>query len=170
MQMKQIEKNEIKSEKARKVIGQVPSIIIRFGISIFFLIIVGFLTGLYILEYECVIKTTAIIDQSLDTTFIQIKIPPSEIEKVKLGQKVVLSFDNIQNLYAENTSVHIQKIISEIVNVSEKGGFYLAKAIVVGNFQTDNGKVLKIEKRIEVTSKIKCGKDRFLNKIIKQLF
>ncbi len=169
MQMNQKEIIEIKSERAREVIGQIPGIITRFGISLFFIIIVGFFIGTYFFEYENVIKTSAIIDQSYDTTVIQIKIPPGEIEKIKSGQKVILSFDNIPNLYEENTSVHIQNI-PEIIHVTEREGFYLAKVIVLGIFLSDNGKVIKIEERIEVTTKIICGKDRFLNKIIKPFF
>ena len=63
---------ELRSEKVRNIIGQIPPKIIRVGITTIFFIIIGLLIGIYYFEYEYTIKTTALVEQSQDTTKIQI--------------------------------------------------------------------------------------------------
>jgi hypothetical protein len=157
---------ELRSEKVRNIIGQIPPIIIRVGITIIFLIIVGFLTGTYFFKYEYTIKTTALIEQSKDTTIISVKIPANELEKVKVRQKVVLSLDNIANIYNERISVQIQSIPKKI-NISDDGGFYNSKIIISGILNSENKNEINIDKKTEVKAEIICEKISFFDKITK---
>lgn len=156
---------ELRSEKVRNIIGQIPPRIIRVGITVIFFIIIGFLIGSYYFEYEYIIKTTALVEQSQDTTKIQVKIPANEIDKVKAGQKVFLSFDNIPNVYNEKTAVQIQSI-PQTINISEKGGFYNAEIVLTGKLQSENGNKIIIDDKIKVKSEIICGKISFFERII----
>jgi hypothetical protein len=155
---------ELRSEKVRNIIGQIPPKIIRVGITTIFFIIIGLLIGSYYFEYEYTIKTTALIEQSFDTTRIQIKIPANEIEKVKEGQKVILSFDNIPNIYNERLSVQINSIPKRI-NISGNGGFYNAEIVLTRKLQSEKGNEIIIDDKIEVKADIICGKISFFAKL-----
>jgi len=155
---------ELRSEKVRNIIGQIPPKIIRVGIAVIFLIIVSFLIGSYFFEYEYIVKTTTLIEQSGNTTKIQVKIPANEIEKVNVGQKVFLSFDNIPNVYNEKISVQIQSV-PKTINMSKKGGFYNAGIVLIGKLQSENGNEININEKIEVKAEILCGKISFFDKI-----
>ena len=158
------DKIELRSEKVRNIIGQIPPKIIRVGITVIFFIIIGFLIGSYYFEYEYNIKTTALIEQSQDTTKIQIKIPAHEIEKVKEGQKALLSFNNIPNVYNEKIAVQIQSIPKKI-NITENGGFYIAEMVLTHKLQSENGNEIIIDDKIEVKAELICGKICFFDKI-----
>jgi hypothetical protein len=157
------DKIELRSEKVRNIIGQIPPRIIRVGITVISLIISGFLIGSYFFEYEYSIKTTAVIQQSGDTTKIQILIPANEIEKVIAGQKVFLSFDNIPYVYNEKISVQIQSIPKTII-MSKNGGFYNAEIVITGKLLSEDNEI-NIDDKIEVKAEIICGKISFFDKI-----
>ncbi|HRC81842.1 MAG TPA: hypothetical protein PLF27_10700 [Sedimentibacter sp.] len=158
-----IDKIELRSEKVRNIIGQIPPRIIRVGNTVIFFIIVGFLIGSYYFKYEYTIKTTAVIHQSEDTTKIHVKIPANEIEKVNAGQKVFLSFDNIPYVYNEKISVQIQSI-PQAINMSQNGGFYNAEIVLTGKLQSENDNDINIDDKIEVKAEIICGKISFFDK------
>jgi len=124
----------------------------------------GLLIGSYYFEYEYTIKTTAIVEQSQDTTRIQISIPANEIAKVKVGQKVILSFDNIPNMYNEKITVQIQSI-PKTINISKNGGFYIAEIVLTRKLQSENGNEIIMDDKIEVKAEIICGKISFFDKI-----
>jgi hypothetical protein len=155
---------ELRSEKVRNIIGQIPPKIIRVGITTIFFIIISLLIGSYYFEYEYTIKTTALIEQSQDTTKIQIPVPANEIEKVKEGQKAILSFDNIQNVYNEKIVVQIQSM-PKIIFITEKRGFYFAEIILTRKLLSQNGNEMIIDDKIEVKAEIICGKTSFFDKI-----
>ncbi len=155
---------ELRSEKVRNIIGQIPPKIIRVGITTIFFIIIGLLIGIYYFEYEYTIKTTALVEQSQDTTKIQLKIPANEIEKVKEGHKVFLSFDNIPNVYNEKIAVQIQSIPKRI-NISENGGFYITEIVLTRKLQSENGNEIIIDNKIVVKVEIICGKISLFDKI-----
>ena len=54
---------ELRSEKARSVIGQIPPIIVRMGIAIMSIIIITFLLVSYFIKFDYIIKTTAYLEQ-----------------------------------------------------------------------------------------------------------
>ncbi len=154
---------ELRSEKVRNIIGQIPPKIIRIGITVIFFIIIGFLIGSYFFKYNYTIKTTALIQQKCDTTQIIVKIPANEIEKVNEGQKVFLSFDNIPFVYNEKISVQIQSI-PKTINMSQNGGFYNAKIVITGKLQSEDNEI-NIDDKIEVKAEIICGKISLFDKI-----
>lgn len=163
-----IDKLELRSEKVRNIIGRIPPIITRVGITLIFLIIAGFLIGSYYFEYDYTIETFALIEQAQDTTSINIKIPANEIEKVKEGQEVVLSFDNIANIYNERLSVQIESV-SETIYILRKGAFYNVNIEIIGNLQSESGNEIIIAEKIEVKAVINCGKISFFEKITKTM-
>lgn len=159
---------ELRSEKVRNIIGQIPPKIIQIGITIIFLIIVGILIGTYFFEYEYTIETTATIEQINDTTHIQIEIPANEINKIRAGHRVLLTFDNIQNLYNQRIETKIQEIPSRL-QIADKKGYYVAKIAIISALKTTENEYVDIRKKTEVKAKIITDKEKFFDKIINPL-
>ncbi len=166
--MSELDNIELRSEKVRNIIGQIPPKIIRMGITVIFFIIVGILTGTYFFKYNYIIKTTAIIVQQKDTTYISAKIPANEIGKVKQGQKVILNFDNVPNLYNEQIETEIQTIPKKI-EISKNEGYYLTVIKLPGKIKTERGKGLNILEQTMINAEIITGKISFFDRMMKPL-
>ncbi len=155
---------ELRSEKVRNIIGQIPPRIIRTGITVIFIVILGILTGTYFFEYEYTIETTATIELQNDKLIIYITIPANEIDKVRIEQKVILDFNNIPNLYNEKIITEIQTIPNKI-EISVKGGFYLSEIKIPGNTKTETGKEINIIQQTTINAKIITDKISFFDRI-----
>ncbi|MCP4553486.1 MAG: hypothetical protein GY834_15915 [Bacteroidetes bacterium] len=155
---------ELRSEKVRNIIGQIPPRIIRVGVTVIFLIIIGILTGTYFFEYEYIIETTASIEHQNNKLIIDITISANELNKVKRGQKVILDFNNIPNLYNEKIITEIQTIPNKI-EISKEGGFYLLWIKVPGNTKTETGKEINIIQQTTINAEIITDKISFFDRI-----
>ncbi len=162
--MSEIDNIELRSEKVRNIIGQIPPRIIRAGITVVFIIIVGLLAGTWFFKYEYTIKTTSTIEQQNNKLIIYITIPANEIDKVKTRQKVILDFNNIPNLYNEKIITEIQTIPNKI-KISEKGGFYLSKIKIPENTKTETGKEINIIQQTTINAEIITDKISFFDRI-----
>ncbi|MDY0253011.1 MAG: hypothetical protein RBR30_01235 [Tenuifilaceae bacterium] len=155
---------ELRSEKARSIIGQIPPIIVRVGIAIMSIIIIIFLLASYLIKFDYTIKTTAYLEQNSDSIAVIIKIPANEINKIKLGQSVILSFDNIPYLYNKKI---VTEIISapNVIDISSSGGYYFSKILLPNEILKENGSEFKISGKIELNAEIFAGKTSFLERI-----
>ena len=156
---------ELRSEKVRNIIGQIPPSIIRIGITVIFFVIAGLLTASYFFKYNYTIETTATIYQQNDTTFIQIKIPANEINKVKKGHQVILSFDKIQNLYNNRVITQIQTIPNRL-QIIENEGYFIAQIKIPYNLKTPENEIIEIFDKTEVKAEIITDKISFFDRII----
>lgn len=162
--MSETDNIELRSEKVRNIIGQIPPIIIRAGITAIFFIILGLLVGTWFFRYEYTIKATASIELQNNNLIIYIKIPANEIDKVKTGQKVILDFNNIPNLYNEKIIVKTQTIPNKI-EISEKGGFYLSLIKIPKDTKTEKGKEINIIQQTTINAEIITDKISFFDRI-----
>lgn len=123
---------ELRSEKVRSIIGQIPPWIIRSGISVIFLVVVALLIGSYHFKYPYTITTTVEFVKKDNSIIGIIKIPANEISKVKKGQEVEIYFDNVKNLNGFVFKSTINEV-SNTVNISNKKGFYKGKINKIDN-------------------------------------
>jgi hypothetical protein len=156
---------ELRSEKVRNIIGQIPSRLIRVGISVIFFIVVGFITGSYFFEYEYTIETTATLEQRNDTTLVQIIVPANEKNRVKRGHKVILSFDNIQNLYGKKVETQIQGI-SNALQIKDNKGFYVLSIVISDKLKTTGNETIVVKNKTELKAQILTDKERFFDRIV----
>lgn len=156
---------ELRSEKVRNLIGQIPPRIIRVGIMLITIIIFIILICAFFFEFEYTIKTTATIEHKNDITTIIVKIPANEILKVKQGQQVIISLDKIPNLYNEKIRTEIQTIPFKI-EINKSGGYYNTEIILFTAIETETGKELVIKEKIDVDAEIITEKISFFNRII----
>jgi len=155
---------ELRSEKVRNLIGQIPPVIIRAGISVIFLIILILLIGSWFFKFEYTIKTTATINQNTENLIIELKIPANEISKIKTGQKVILNFNNIPNLYNEDILTEIQTIPTTL-EITEDGGFYTAEIVLPEKTKTVTGKALFIRTKTQANAEIITDKISLFDRI-----
>lgn len=159
---------ELRSEKVRNLIGQIPPVIIRAGISVIFIIILVLLIGSWYFKFEYTIKTTATINQNNDLLVIKLKIPANEISKIKTGQKVILDFNNIPNLFNEKMVTEIQ-IVPDILEITEDGAFYNAEILLKEKPKTETGIALSIQKKIKVNAEIVTDKISLFDRIMEPI-
>lgn len=100
---------ELRSEKVRNIIGQIPPRIVRVGITVMFMIVTAILAGAYFLKFENTIKTSADLSLQNDSIQYTILISYPKFKHIKTGQKIVII---IQGTHPINTSV--QEIDSTI--------------------------------------------------------
>lgn len=163
--MKESDNIELRSEKVRNIIGQIPPVIIRLGITIIFLIIIALLIGSYFFRYQYTIKTTATIKEQDNAFIIGIKIPANEISKIKTGQTVIFNFKNIPNLYNQQLEAEIQAIPNRI-EISQSESYYLATIKLSADTKTETGEEINILKPTKINAEVITGKISFFERMI----
>ena len=156
---------ELRSEKIRNIIGQIPPKIIRVGITVIFFVVVGLLTGSYFFKYNYTIDTSATIYQRNDTIFVKIIIPANEINKVKKGHQVILNFDKIQNLYNKRVITQIQTIPNRL-QIKENEGYFIVQIKIPHNFKTSENEIIEISDITKIKAEIITDKISFFDRMI----
>ena len=151
---------ELRSDKVRSIIGQIPPWIIRSGITVILLVIIVLLVGSYYFKYPYTITTTVEFIQK-DNSFVgTVKIPANEISKIGKGQNVEIYFENVKNLNGLTFKSKIDDV-SNNVTISNKSGFYTAKIDKIEN--------LNINEKTNGIAIIKTDEISFFQRIIKPL-
>ncbi len=110
---------EIRTEEINEILGKTPNRIIRWGISVFFIVILLLLVSSYFFKYPDFITSTI----EITTT-----IPPSEIKATSGGKIEKLFVDDMQLVskgeylaLIENTANydHVKKLISFVNSISD---------------------------------------------------
>lgn len=83
-------KIELRSEKVRHIIGEIPSRIVRYGITVITIVILGLLTGAYFIPYPETISGRV---ELTDTRHATMTIPYTYINKVTAGLPVTIEFE-----------------------------------------------------------------------------
>jgi hypothetical protein len=156
---------ELRSEKVRNIIGQIPPRVIRWGITVIFFVLLGLLIGSYFLKYDYIIKTTAIVYRKNDTTYITLRIPANEIVRIRTGQKVFLNFDNIRNLYNKQVITSLPAIPHKL-QIKDNEGFYTAQIKNPQTMITRDGEEIDVLDSIIVKAEVITGKVSFFDRIV----
>lgn len=159
---------ELRSEKVRSIIGQIPPKLMRIGISVIFLVFIGVIMGTYFFEYEYTIKTTASLTKQRNSIVVQILIPLNESNRIKKGQKLILNFDNIPNMYGQQIITSLPSI-SSTIQISGKGGYYISYCYLSEKIKTDSGNKLEINGTFSIKAEIQTGKIRFFDRMFEPI-
>lgn len=127
-----IQNLELRSDKVRSIIGQIPHWIIRSGITIISIIIIVLLLGSFYFKYPYTITTVIEFVEKQNSFVGIVKIPANEISKVKKGQKVEVYFENVKNLRGVVFKTTLSDIPKE-VEILNKKGLYLVKVVEIEN-------------------------------------
>ena len=149
---------ELRSDKVRSIIGQIPPWIIRSGISVILLVVVVLLIGSYYFKYPYTITTTVEFSKINNSFIGTVKIPANKISKIKKGQEVEVYFENVKNINGLIFKTTLNKI-SDKITISNESGFYTAK---INKIET-----LNINKQTIGIATIKTDEISLFERIIK---
>lgn len=88
--MEEVEMIELRSEKVRHIIGEIPPRIVRFGIIIITVVVLGLLVGAYFIPYPETISAKIEIANTHQGT---IAIPYKYVNTVEKGMEVSIELD-----------------------------------------------------------------------------
>lgn len=147
---------ELRSEKARNIIGKIPPFLIRSGISIIVFVFIGIVVGSYFFKYPVFISNKASINPK--TKIATLYIIEKEIDKINVGQTIQLTFPQI-----EETEIILPAKIEKIndsIFIENDGAFKK----VLASFTIDSK--LSIQPNTQAIVKIKVGEKRVIEKIL----
>ncbi|MGQ1948704.1 hypothetical protein ACT3CD_16555 [Geofilum sp. OHC36d9] len=104
---------ELRSEKVRNIIGQIPSRIIRIGITVIFAVVIALLLGAYLFKFDHTINATAELYNENNKIHYIIELPYNKLKLLQTGQKLVILVHSENSLPATvqniDTTLHINK-------------------------------------------------------------
>ena len=122
---------QLRSEKVRHIIGQVPPVLIRYGIMIIVLSFVLLICLASFIPYQPTFKTEIIVSQDVKSEFIYTVKIPEEIMKSRSSFRNVVIDDDLSN-NALPVSFGIS-FISDTINMSKSGAYRIAKLLPIEN-------------------------------------
>jgi hypothetical protein len=111
---KQIENLELRSERVRNIIGQVPPKLVRYGtILVTFIIVLLFLSA-YFIPYPETLTIKGHITVTPNQTCVQVLVPYKYINSIQQGMEVIVTIESNVNsksqLIVSSIDRHIQNI------------------------------------------------------------
>jgi len=111
---KQIENLELRSERVRNIIGQVPPKLVRYGtILVTFIIVLLFLAA-YFIPYPETLTNKGHITVTPNQTYVQVLVPYKYINSIQQGMEVIVTIESNVNsksqLIVSSIDRHIQNI------------------------------------------------------------
>lgn len=156
---------ELRSEKVRNIIGQIPPFLIRSGISVIFIVVIVLLVMSYFFKYSYTIETEIIFANKNNTITNEVKIPADEIKRIKSGQSVIITFSNIPNMNKECVKGKLGTVKREITIKSDEA-YYTANINIPNQIKTIQGSKLLINNNIKAKAEIITEPISFFNRII----
>lgn len=165
--MSEIKENiELRSEKVRNIIGQIPSRIIRSGITVIFIIVIFLLTGSYFFHYPDKVEGTAYLhSDSINLFFAKVNVPYRCIGKISKGQNVNIELEG----YPVNNFGLLKGSITEVLPfpLEENGeSYFIVQAKLNNGMKSTQNKSIPFYLNLKGNAKIIVGKQRLLEKLL----
>jgi hypothetical protein len=145
-----MENIELRSEKVRNIIGKMPSVLVRYGISAVVFIFIVLIVGSYFFQFTPSYKAIAKLNIHPNETIIKLEIPADKLENVQIGSYAIISFQTIPNVKINNFFVIITQI-DKTLFVNPNGAYHLASCRVAdssslpSDFETERTLTLNAE-------------------------
>lgn len=146
---------ELRSEKVRNIIGQIPSRIVRIGISVIFMVVLSLLAVAYFVKFTHSIDLKARLYHENNQIHYSIEVPQHQIKTIKKGQKLVISLSRQVNF-----STSIQEIDTTL-HVNKEHAYYLAHGLM-------STASLQVDEAVIVDARIFTGKINTIDYILKR--
>lgn len=117
------DKIELRSEKVRHIIGEIPSGIVRYGITIITIVVLGLLVGAYFIPYPETINTKILASGSHQGCM---EVPYKYVNTIKRGMIVNIEFEGYDTETYGRTSGTIMTI-SRTPNHTTNGSMFTAQ-------------------------------------------
>ncbi len=143
---------ELRSEKVRNIIGQIPSLIVRMGITVIFIVVLVLLGGAYFIRFDYTIGAQAQLHSTNKEIHYTIKVPQNKIKHIRAGQQVTITIH-------KNSLTTTLQTIDTTLYLSSEQAYYNVHG-VIGNCP------LQVTETIQAPSKIRIGKTNAINYVL----
>lgn len=155
---------EIRSKKARNIIGQIPKHLTYIGTAILSTILIILISTLIFYKHEFTIKTsTSFIPNSDSTVIIKVNIPANQIERINSEQLIIISFDNIPYMFGNSIQLKTKDNLSQTIDIKSTGGYYTLD-FIKKNPISYNNHLFYINDTLTLDTEINTGKKRLISK------
>ena len=166
-----VENIELRSESVQEILNRPPRWIIRWGISIFFIIITVLVLGSYLFKYPDVISADITLTKEKspnDCTQIigKILIPSKGSGKVKKGQNVIVTFDNYPYMEFGIIKIQIENDSLVPITLIDNQKVYILEVIFPNKLITNYGKELTFTQEMYGSAEIITDDLRLLDKVL----
>jgi hypothetical protein len=153
--MDEIKDIELRSEKVRNIIGQIPSRLIRMGITVIFVVVLAVLTGAYFFQIDRTVDAPAQLYMKNDRIHYRIEVPRNKLKYLETGQKLVITVHN-EN---ENSFTTTIQHIDSTVHLNKEQAYYQAYGVIAN-------RNLQANKQLEAKATIYVGKANVIDKVL----
>lgn len=157
--MADIDNIELRSERTRQVIGNMPKGIVRYGTSVISLIIIILLAVSYFVPYPENLKSTVVVTSTDDEILIRAYIPYSHINSVREGMRAEIEFEGYPSSdygYVSATISYIDKKVHTI-----NGQNYLTVSLII-----EDSKGIKIYQDMSGAANILISNQCIMKKLL----
>jgi hypothetical protein len=157
---------ELRSNEVQEILTRVPPGIIRWGITVIFLILCLLFFGSWMIHYPDIVGGTFKLTSLNDTDYIgELTIPEQNFGKVQVGQTVLIKFA----AYPYQEFGAVRGVISEITEAPFAKGMFQAKVTFSKVVTSTYGTKLTYKSGMTATAEVITEDKRLLEKIFFQL-
>ena len=143
----------LRSEKARNIIGQIPSRIVHMGITVIFIVVLFLLSSAYFVKFDHTIKTKTKLYNENNEVHYTIELPYNKLKFLNIGQKLVIILQNERRF---TTTV---QDIDTTMHINREQSYFL----VQGTF---DHAVFKLDEPIEGQVTVYVGKTNLIDYVL----
>ena len=151
--MDETEEIELRSEKVRNIIGQIPSRIIRMGITVIFVVFLALLAGAYFFRFDRTIDTQTTVYMKNNRVHYTIEIPYNKLRYLEAGQKLVITIPD-----GNSFATTIQDIDSTM-HINNEQTYYRIDGVI-------NNSKLKVDEQLEAWVTIYIGQTNLIDYVL----
>ena len=129
---------ELRSEKVRNIIGNIPPLLVRCGILIISFIVIGFLVAAFLIPYPESIKVNGMVVSQNEAN---IYIPYSYLSNIKKGMNVKIEVEGYNPREYGYLSGYITFVDREVIHRDNADLF----SCTIGIWQSCNSKVILVK-------------------------
>ncbi|MCL1938906.1 MAG: hypothetical protein FWF52_10990 [Candidatus Azobacteroides sp.] len=153
---------ELRSEKVRSIIGKMPPLVVRSGITVLFVVFTLLIIGSYFFPYTETVQATAYIVPMENSAYgAIIEIPIALQSKMELGLSVMIEIEGYnKNKYGQLFG-RIEKKDSVVVR-KEGCKYLIAKVNLQDNLRLSSGKIISYYPSMQGNATVLLKKERLL--------
>lgn len=156
-----IEQVQLHTEQVQEILTNPPKWIIRYGISIFFIVIVLIFAGTYFIKYPDMVYGKIVV---VDKTKAKIIVPVANSGKIKDGQVLNVKFENYP--YMEYGILTLQIVNPVLKYERENSNYYYFYVELPEKIVTNNRKELQYMPQMQGKAEIITNDLRLYEKLI----
>ena len=154
-------------DEVQEVMGEIPSWIVRWGITVIFAIVVALIVGSHFFYYPDVVKTdiritTTEANNAALKSIGEIKIPAAGSGKIMPGQQVNVFIAN----YPYSEYGYVTGVIDNINEIPDANGNYQVTVSFPDGMRTNYGKSLRAWQVMTGTAEIVLENKRLTEKLL----